>query len=70
MEENTKYNLKVITADLYKASPQRYELRKGNVEGAPLCPFGNQFEWIGYDLEDQVYVRMTKSVFKKMIKPK
>ena len=52
----------------YSLNPSRYELRKGTAEGAPLCPYGNHFEWIGYDLEEKEYVRFTKSVFKELIR--
>ena len=48
--------------------PARYELRSGSSEGAPLCPYGNHFQWIGYDKEALEYVRFTKSVFKKLIR--
>ena len=68
MEEKQKYNLPVITAKLFNLFPDRYELRKGTQSDAPLCPFGNQFEWIGFDKEEMKYVRFTKSVFKKLIR--
>ena len=68
MEEKQKYNLPVITAELFNLFPDRYELRKGTQSDAPLCPFGNQFEWIGFDKEEMKYVRFTKSVFKKLIR--
>ncbi|MEO0338462.1 MAG: hypothetical protein AAF242_04535 [Bacteroidota bacterium] len=54
----------------YLAQPDRYELRAGTEEGAPLCPYGNHYAWIGYDLEAQIYVRFTKSVFKLLIQQK
>ena len=63
-----KYNLPVVTAKEYDLSPGRYELRKGTEENAPLCPFGNHFEWIGFDKEGNNYVRFSKSVFKRLIK--
>lgn len=68
MEEKQKYNLPVITAELFNLFPDRYELRKGTQSDTPLCPFGNQFEWIGFDKEEMKYVRFTKSVFKKLIR--
>ncbi len=52
----------------YLKNPERYELRNGQVEDAPNCPYGNKFEWIGYDLDSEAYVRFTKSVFKLLIK--
>lgn len=51
----------------YLRSPQRFELRSGHEDGAPSCPYGNAYQWIGFDLETQTYVRFTKSVFKKLV---
>ena len=62
-----KYNLPVITAEVYNLSPMRYELRKGTLPDAPPCPFGHRFKWIGFDIKELKYVRVTKSVFKKLI---
>jgi len=56
--------------DEYSARPDRYELRNGNEKEAPTCPYGNQYEWIGFDLDQNEYVRFTKSVFKLLISPK
>lgn len=66
--DRTKYNIPVITAAIFNLNPARYELRKGTSEGAPLCPYGKHFEWIGYDLLEKKYVRFTKSVFKRLLK--
>ena len=49
---------------------KRYELRKGDEKNAPLCPFGNHFEWVGFDLQESEYVRFTKSVFKVLVSEK
>ena len=68
MEEKKKYNLPVITAELYDLSPDRYELRKGTLPDAPPCPYGHRFKWIGFDKAQKQYVRLTKSVFKRLIK--
>ena len=65
--EQKKYNLDLITAEIFNLSPERYELRKGSMPDAPLCPFGNRFEWIGFDKQQSKYVRLTKSVFKRLI---
>lgn len=54
----------------YLRAPNRYELRSGQVDDAPSCPYGNKYEWIGFDRESQNYVRFTKSVFKKLIQEK
>lgn len=61
-------NLRKVNMETYLVSPNRYELRSGNEENAPLCPYGNHYEWIGFDSEMKEYVRFTKSVFKKLIK--
>lgn len=52
---------------MYLESPDRYALRAGTSEGAPLCPYGNHYRWIGFDKEKQAYVRFTKGLFKKLI---
>lgn len=57
---------KVTMAD-YKAEPVRYELRAGSVADAPNCPYGNRYQWIGYDLDSAEYVRFTESVFKLLV---
>lgn len=57
-----------VSMDDYQKNPNRYVLREGSESGAPLCPYGNHYEWIGYDLEDHRYVRFTKSVFKVLVK--
>jgi len=56
-----------IKMEDFLKQPDRYELRSGSSEGASLCPFGNHFEWIGYDKVSLEYVRFSKSVFKKLI---
>ena len=66
-ETNTKYNLPVITAEVFSLAPERFELRKGTLPDAPPCPFGHRFKWIGFDKAEMKYVRVTKSVFKRLI---
>lgn len=56
-----------IDSETYNANPSRFELRKGSEQNTPNCPFGNRFEWIGFDLETKEYVRFTKSVFKRLV---
>ena len=51
----------------YLKNPGRYVLKPGTSEGAQPCPYGNTYQWIGYDLEMKQYVRFTKSVFKLLI---
>ena len=59
--------MRKVTMQDFLLQPARYELRSGSCEGAPLCPFGNHYQWIGYDLKTEEYIRFTKSVFKKLI---
>lgn len=68
MGEKIERNLTLIDSKIYHLSPSRFELRKGTAQGAPLCPYGNNYSWIGYDKKERKYVRFTKSVFKKLIK--
>ena len=67
LREEKKYNLPVVTAEIYQLSPKKYELRKGAYPDAPPCPFGHQFKWVAYDKEMMIYVRVTKTVFKRLI---
>lgn len=67
-EKEKKYVLDIITAEIFDHCQDRYEIRKGNLPNAPLCPFGNTFKWIGFDKKEMKYVRFTKSVFKRLIK--
>lgn len=54
----------------YSHHPSRYELKNGDSDDAPLCPYGNKYQWIGYDMTTKEYVRFTKSVFKLLIAQK
>ena len=67
MKDQPKHKLPTITAEAFKLAPDRYELRDGSLPDAPPCPYGNRYEWIGYDKEEKQYVRFTKSVFKRLI---
>ena len=60
--------LRKVRIEEYSSDPSRYELRSGREEGAPLCPYGNHYQWIGFDKDKQEYLRFTKSVFKKLIR--
>ncbi len=51
----------------YILDPERYELRSGQEPEAPACPYGNCYQWIGYDRQQKEYIRFTKSVFKRLI---
>ncbi len=68
MELNSKNeeSLHKVTMEEYLVQPEKFELRSGKSPNAPTCPYGNYYEWIGYDLEKEEYIRFTKSVFKKL----
>ena len=53
--------------EIFNIEPSRFILKKGTEEGAPLCPYGNHYQWIGFDLKENKYVRFTKSVLKVLI---
>ena len=63
-------NLKRVNSTSYNRNSSRYILVPGTTKGAPLCPFGNYYQWIGYDNDEKEFVRFTKSVFKKLIAQK
>jgi len=63
-------SIRKINIQTYTIEPNRYELRSGQESGAPTCPFGNHYQWIGFDKKTQEYIRFTKSVFKKLIQQK
>ena len=61
--------MRKINMENYLLNPNIYELRNGTEQtDAPKCPYGNTYQWIGYDVEAKEYVRVTKSVFKLLIK--
>ena len=62
--------MRKITMQDFLESPERYELRSGAEPEAPDCPYGNRYEWIGYDKLQEEYVRFVKSVFKKLVQKK
>ena len=55
-----------VDASSYASEPGRYILVDGHSAGAPSCTFGNVQEVVGYDIKDKVYVRYTKSVYKRL----
>lgn len=59
--------MRKVTKEEYASAPNRFELRPGSADGAPPCPYGNQYQWVVFDTETKEYVRVTKSVFKVMI---
>jgi hypothetical protein len=59
--------MRKINMEEYLTDSSRFVLKSGSIEGAPLCPFGNPFQWIGFDTGTQEFVRFTKSVFKLLV---
>ena len=62
-----KPELKRIRKVEYDIDPNRYELRSGSETNATLCPYGNIYKWVVFDLKANEYVRFAKSVFKLLI---
>lgn len=60
-------NMKRIDRETFSLHPERYELRSGNADDAPRCPYGNSYEWIGFDREERSYVRFSKRLFKTLV---
>lgn len=60
-------SIRVVDAASYESDKNRYELRNYD-PNAPLCPYGNQREFIGFDKKEDSYVRFTKSVLLKFLK--
>jgi hypothetical protein len=60
--------MRKVNMQAYQSAPERYELRRGSSEGAPSCPYGNEYQWVGYDKVLEEYVRFTKSVFKLLVR--
>lgn len=60
--------LQKVNREQFDDSPDRYELRSGNTDDAPNCPYGNKFKWIGFDKKTNEYVRFTTSFFKELVK--
>ena len=56
-----------VNMEEYKLDTERYEVRSGKSPGAPLCPYGHPYLWIGYDFKEEEYIRVTKSVFKILV---
>ena len=56
-----------VTAEIFQQDPGRYTLVDGSTHGAPSCKFGNTQDWVGYDKVEKIYVRFTKSVYKRLI---
>ena len=55
-----------IDAKTFAEDPTRFVLVKGDLPGAPTCPFGNHLALVGFDLKNKSYVRFTKSVYVRL----
>lgn len=64
--ERRKDGVRVIDSRQFDQNPNNFELRVNDIN-APLCPFGNQRKFIGFDKQRNEYIRFTKSVLKKLI---
>lgn len=62
-------NIRVVDSASFELDKERYELRTHDPD-APLCPYGNRREFIGFDKQENSYVRFTKSVLLKFLKNK
>jgi len=64
---HNKSGLVTVDSQSYVREPDRYELRHGSEPLAPSCPYGNRYKFIGFDKISKEYVRLSKSVFKKLV---
>lgn len=53
-----KSPIRKIDMEIYLQNPNRYELRSGQVDNTPSCPYGNHYQWIGLDL-----IKILKNIF-------
>jgi len=58
-----KYGLRRILKQEFNINPNRFELRIGFPD-APLCPYGNHFSALGFDLSYAEYVWFSKGILK------
>lgn len=58
-----RYGLpKILKAD-FNEDPERYVLRKGFPD-FPTCPFGQSYQMLGFDRQDEKYVWLVTSIIK------
>lgn len=62
-DAETKYGLPRVKKDSFNLSPSRYVLRIGFPD-FPSCPFGNKFEALGWDTQDEKYVWLSTGIIK------
>ncbi|WP_070138150.1 hypothetical protein [Crocinitomix algicola] len=53
-----------IDKNTYLSDPKRYEIVSGEVNGAPLCPYGNKYRWVVIDNKTKEFVRLSHTAFK------
>lgn len=59
----TRYGMNKIFKETFNENPERFELRYGFPD-FPLCPFGNSFKMLGYDLQNKEYVWLVTSIIR------
>lgn len=59
-----------VNRETYDKEPERYGLVEGSRPGAPRCPYGNRYAWVGFDNRKNEYVRFSRSVYKELIEAK
>lgn len=62
-DEAIKYGMQKITKAMFNLEPNRYIFRKGYPD-FPLCPFGNRFEALDWDLKEERYVWLVTTILK------
>lgn len=62
--------MRKVTAVEYEHDKDRYTVVSGHTEDAPRCSAGNILTWVGFDKQEKVYVRFTKSVFLRLVRDK
>lgn len=62
-DENMKYGLPRIKRVAFNKEPDRYVFRVGYPD-FPSCPFGNSFEALGWDKNNNQYVWLVSSIIK------
>lgn len=62
-KEDRKYGLTKIFKEKFYEDPSRYEFRIGYPD-FPACPFGNSYQALGFDRENNEYVWLVTSIIK------
>ncbi|MCH5598906.1 hypothetical protein [Niabella ginsengisoli] len=62
-DDEMKYGLPRVKKALFNEAPNRYVFRIGFPD-FPTCPFGNSFEALGWDNQENQYVWLVSSIIK------